>query len=139
MRRLVAIAAGSLAVVAGCGDTPRAERAAKPAKPALEVVPRSGPPGTVFEVRGRGWRAGEPVEAQFGPYCPGSVCEAIAHAKRFRADAEGRFVFRFREGSSARGLPEPAAAGSALVMFEQWTGRPYRSKLTRVRPRYSVK
>lgn len=141
-----AVSIASVAL-AGCGGgdsgtapaTRAAPAAAKPVRPAVVASPRNGPPGTVFEFRGSGWRPGAAVEAHYGPYCPGSACRTIAYAKRFHADAQGRFVFRFRDGPDHRGLPQPAAAGSALVVFEQWTGRSYRSKLVRVRPRYSIR
>ena len=123
----------------GGGELREAGAPARPDKPTVAVSPRSGPPGTVFVMRGSGWRPRQPIEATYGPYCDERSCILLGLAKRFRTDWDGRFVFRFRDGPSARGLPKPAAAGSDLVTFEQWTGRPYRSRLARVRPRYSVR
>ena len=134
-------------IAAGCNETQTQGAAtagsSKPQcanPPCVSVTPKRAPAGAVFMFRGTGWRPRVRVEALYGPYCPPRrACRNLGLYVRFRADSDGRFVFRFREGpGSAAGLKPPAAAGSGRVIFEQFAGRPYRSRVIRRRPCYAV-
>jgi hypothetical protein len=88
--------------------------------------PELVPDGTLLTFHGQGWRPRGRVEAVFGSYCPPEgFCAGVGRGKRFRADAAGRFEFRFVEAPRLpRGVAPPAAAGSGPWLFEQWTERP---------------
>lgn len=96
----------------------------------LSVTPKRGDTSTVFVFRGRGWEPHKGVEAIYGRYCPPpGPCTAEAYFRHFRTNSRGSFVFRFRQGPSPLiGVPKPRGSGSN-VSFEQWSGKPYRSKL----------
>jgi hypothetical protein len=88
-------------VLSGCGGVGEASRAqAEVREPGcsrycVAVEPSSGPPGTLFTFHGHSWRPRVPVEALYGLY---NSASRVGIATRFRADARGRFVFRFRHG-----------------------------------------
>jgi hypothetical protein len=130
------------ALMTACGgrDAGAAKAQAGPsARPQVSVVPKTGPPGTVFVFNGRGWRPQVRMQAVYGEYCPGPECPSIGYAARIVPDGRGRFTFRFREGpGDARGIPQPAAEGGGPVTFEQFAGREYHSRLVRRTPRYRV-
>jgi hypothetical protein len=144
MRWFVVLAlAACAASAAACGD--RDASAAKaparePTKPKVRVAPKTGPPGTVFVFKGRGWRPHVRMEAIYGEYCPGPDCSSIGYSARIVPDKAGRFTFRFREGprDGARDLRPPAAAGGGPVTFQQFAGSAYHSRLVRRTPRYRV-
>ena len=91
--------------------------------------------GTVYEFPGQGWRAGSRVWAEFASFCPpDAFCDSDYRVRRFRADGDGRFVFRLRYSPRRGGpLPEPWAHGGdhefELATFSQRRGR--RASVTR--------
>lgn len=104
----------------------------------VSVFPRIGDLGaTVFRFKGRGWRPRRIVEAHFGKFCAGRSCDDEGRFARVRTYRNGQFSFRFREGPAQRGDEKRnIRSGSGPVTFEQWSGRPFRSKLVRRTPLY---
>jgi hypothetical protein len=104
----------------------------------LEVSPTEGARGTVFRVEGRAWRPRRVVKVVYGPYCEGD-CPDIGKIARVRAGSRGGFVFRFRDGQPRSGdLAAGVVAGNGPPVFEQWSGRPHRSRLVRREARYEL-
>jgi hypothetical protein len=141
---LVGLAVCSALGTACGGDDAGATKAParEPARPQVRVDPKTGPPGTVFVFKGRGWRPHVRVEALYDDYCPeeeGRICSGVGHGARIVPDERGRFTFRFREGpGDARELRPPAAAGGGPVTFQQFVGRDYHGDAVRRTPKYRV-
>lgn len=97
----------------------------------VTVTPKTGATGTVFRFAGRGWRPDRRVRALHGPYCEGD-CPDLGIVSRIRTDGRGRWEFEFRNGPRQPGDREAGiVAGSGLSYFEQWRGKPHRSRLIR--------
>ena len=72
-------------------------------------------PGTIYVYRGRGWQPGARVTASYGSYCDPKfdLCAGVGLSRSFRANPQGRFIFRLRYGNNVKlGTPQPAGAGS---------------------------
>jgi hypothetical protein len=105
----------------------------------MSVEPREGPEGSVFRIRGRGWRPQKRVEVFYGPYCrPDQACPAIAYLGRFRTNRRGGFTFRVRAGQPQPGDRERRITAGSGFGFTQWLGRPYESHRVQRAPRYRV-
>jgi len=97
----------------------------------MAVEPQEGPEGSVFRVKGRGWRPQKRVEVTYGVYCrPDEVCIAIAYFAHVRTDRRGRFTFRARAGQAQAGDRERRIVSGSGFTFSQRT-------VTR-KPRYRV-
>jgi hypothetical protein len=86
----------------------------------VTVEPPEGPEGSVFVLRGRGWRPDRRLRATFGVYCrPGEACIRIAYIVRLRTDHRGRFVFRQRAGHERPGDEERGTHSGGAPTFTQ--------------------
>jgi hypothetical protein len=105
----------------------------------MSVEPRQGPEGSVFRIKGRGWRPGRRVEVVYGVYCrPDEACIAIAYIAHLRTNSRGGFTFRVRAGQAQPGDRDRRIASGSGFTFSQWRGRPNESHLVQRRPRYHV-
>ena len=124
-RVALAACAGAIAAVlpAGCGASSDPSGADGCTRFCVGVEPRGGTTDTVFRVTGSGWNPGRQVTATYGVYCPpGRVCILIAKQARFRAGADGRWVFRFRNGPRPlTDVAQPRGSGGGPVAFRQRT------------------
>lgn len=89
-----------LACLAGCGGD---EASGPPPRPAVEIVPVSGPGGTWVDVRARGFPTGDRVELGLGP--PESEYQVV---QRETVDGGGRVAALMQ-------VPDWAAAGERYV------------------------
>jgi hypothetical protein len=97
----------------------------------MSVDPRKGPEGSVFHIRGRGWRPHRRVEIVYGAYCrPEEACVAIAYLARVRTNRRGGFSFRIRAGQAEPGDDERKITSGSGFTFSQ-------RRVTR-KPRYRV-
>lgn len=106
----------------------------------VSVTPKNGNTDTIFVFGGERWRPRKNIKALYGKYCEvDQFCSNVGLTTRFRTHKDGTFTFRFRNGPKPPfGVPEPWASGRGLVIFEQWRGRLYHSKLIRRAPKYLV-
>jgi hypothetical protein len=105
----------------------------------MSVEPREGPEGSVFRIRGRGWRPQRRVEVVYGVYCrPDQACIAIAYLARLRTNRSGGFTFRVRAGQAQPGDRDRRISSGSGFTFSQWQGKPNESHLVQRRPRYRV-
>jgi len=124
---------GGAAAAIKTGQSPDCERFC------MSVEPRQGPEGSVFRIRGRGWRPSRRVEIVYGVYCrPGQACVAIAYLAHLRTNSRGGFSFRVRAGQSQTGDDDRKIASGRGFTFSQWRGKPNDSRLVQRRPRYQV-
>jgi len=138
--RLVAVVLGCV-VATGCGEaSDPAGRSNACERFCVTVTPQRGDTETVFRFEGREWVPRREVTATHGVYCPPArVCILVAKQTRFRADARGRFVFRFRNGPEPlAGVPAPRASGGGPVMFRQRIGPAGSPRFVTRQPRYHV-
>ncbi|MGH2978941.1 MAG: hypothetical protein ACRDLQ_04815 [Solirubrobacterales bacterium] len=142
MSRAGSLVASVLAgvLIAGCGESERPDRSDAGDRFCVTVTPKRGDTDTMFRFRGRGWIPRREVTATYGVYCrPGRVCILVAKMTRFRADAEGRFLFRFRNGPRPPAdIPQPRDSGGGPVTFRQRTGPPGSARFVSRRPPYYV-
>lgn len=126
--------------LAACGE---AEEPVAPSQAACKtfcvtVEPAEGDQETIFTFVGTGWRPRKAVMAEYGEFCDIEVmraCDDEGIGETTRADAAGTFRFRFRNGPA----PVPDGGnGNGPVVFEQWLGRPYQSRLIRRNVPYRV-
>jgi hypothetical protein len=128
----LALPAGATAATK-TGQSPDCERFC------MSVEPREGPEGSVFRIRGRGWRPSRRVEVVYGVYCrPDLACIAIAYIARIRTNSSGGFTFRVRAGEARPGDRDRRITSGSGFTFSQWLGKPNESHLVRRRPRYHV-
>jgi hypothetical protein len=111
------------------GQSPRCERFC------MAVEPGTGPEGSVFRFKGRGWRPERRVTVWYGPYCrPDEACPEIAYIARLRTNDRGRFTFRLRAGDRQPGDAKRKIVAGAHPVFEQRVGE---RRVSRT-PRYRV-
>jgi hypothetical protein len=105
----------------------------------MSVEPREGPEGSVFRIRGHGWRPRKRVEVHYGPYCrPDQACPAIAYLGHVRTNCRGRFTFRVRAGQAQPGDRDRKITSGSGFGFTQWLGKPHESHRVQRVPRYRV-
>jgi hypothetical protein len=105
----------------------------------MSVEPRQGPEGSVFRIKGRGWRPQKRVEVYYGVYCPpDAACIAIAYFAHLRTNRYGRFAFRVRAGQPQPGDRDRKITSGSDFTFSQWLAKPSESHLVRRAPRYRV-
>jgi hypothetical protein len=95
----------------------------------LSVRRVPGKESGVFRISGSRWRPHHAVKATYGEPCDiRKGCSDVGIEKRLRTDARGRFTLLLRNGPAPSGN---VVAGRGPVTFEQWSGRPFRSRLVR--------
>jgi hypothetical protein len=135
---VLALAAG-LSLPTGALADPKTGQSPDCKRFCMSVEPRQGPEGSVFRIKGRGWRPGRRVEVVYGVYCrPDQACIAIAYVTHLRTNRRGGFSFRVRAGQAQPGDRDRRIAPGSGFTFSQWLGKPNESHLVQRRPRYQV-